>query len=38
MGNVLSANLGQAPSRQAALGAGLLNNVECMTIKKVCGS
>ena len=38
MGNVLSANLGQAPSRQAALGAGLLNNVECMTINKVCGS
>ena len=38
MGNVLSANLGQAPARQAALGAGLLNNVECMTINKVCGS
>ena len=38
MGNVLSANLGQAPARQAALGAGLSNNVECMTINKVCGS
>ena len=38
MGNVLSANLGQAPARQAALGAGLPNNVECMTINKVCGS
>ena len=38
MGNVLSANLGQAPARQAALGAGLDKNVECMTINKVCGS
>ena len=38
MGNVLSANLGQAPARQAALGAGLPNKVECMTINKVCGS
>lgn len=38
MGNVLSANLGQAPARQAALGAGLPKNVECMTINKVCGS
>ena len=38
MGNVLSANLGQAPARQACLGAGLSNNVECMTINKVCGS
>ena len=38
MGNVLSANLGQAPARQAALGAGLDQNVECMTINKVCGS
>ena len=38
MGNVLSANLGQAPARQAALGADLDQNVECMTINKVCGS
>ena len=38
MGNVLSANLGQAPARQAALGAQLPNTVECMTINKVCGS
>ena len=38
MGNVLSANLGQAPARQVALNAGLENNVECMTINKVCGS
>ena len=38
MGNVLSANLGQAPARQAALGANLDKNVECMTINKVCGS
>ena len=38
MGNVLSANLGQAPARQAALGAGLTNKTECMTINKVCGS
>lgn len=38
MGNVLPANEGQAPARQAALGAGLDNSVECMTINKVCGS
>ncbi len=38
MGNVLSANLGQAPARQASIGANLSNNVECMTINKVCGS
>ena len=38
MGNVLSANLGQAPARQACLGAGLNNSTECMTINKVCGS
>ena len=38
MGNVLSANLGQAPARQAALGANLSSKVECMTINKVCGS
>ena len=38
MGNVLSAGLGQAPARQAAIGAGLNNKTECMTINKVCGS
>jgi acetyl-CoA C-acetyltransferase len=38
MGCVLPANLGQAPARQAALGAGLDNSTECMTINKVCGS
>ena len=38
MGNVLSSNLGQAPARQSCLGAELDNNVECMTINKVCGS
>ena len=38
MGNVLSAGLGQAPARQAALYAGLSDHVECLTINKVCGS
>lgn len=38
MGEVLSAGVGQAPARQAALGAGLPNTVPCMTINKVCGS
>jgi len=38
MGNVVSANLGQAPARQAALGAGLSENVICTTINKVCAS
>jgi acetyl-CoA C-acetyltransferase len=38
MGNVLSAGLGQAPARQAALFAGLPNSVPCTTINKVCGS
>ncbi|KAK1353795.1 acetyl-CoA acetyltransferase, cytosolic 1 [Heracleum sosnowskyi] len=37
-GNVLSANLGQAPARQAALGAGLPNTVVCTTVNKVCAS
>lgn len=37
-GNVLTAGEGQAPARQAALGAELPNSVECMTINKVCGS
>lgn len=38
MGNVLSANLGQAPARQAALGAGIPPTVPCTTINKVCAS
>lgn len=38
MGNVLSANLGQAPARQAALGAGIPSSVPCTTINKVCAS
>lgn len=38
MGNVLSANLGQAPARQAALFAGLPNHVVCTTVNKVCAS
>jgi len=38
LGNVLSAGLGQAPARQAALGAGLPQTVGCLTINKVCGS
>ena len=38
MGCVLPAGQGQAPARQAALGAGLPNSVHCMTINKVCGS
>ncbi|MBA0869020.1 hypothetical protein Goshw_022220, partial [Gossypium schwendimanii] len=37
-GNVLSANLGQAPARQAALGAGIPNSVICTTVNKVCSS
>jgi acetyl-CoA C-acetyltransferase len=38
MGNVLSAGLGQAPARQASLGAGLPKSVGCTTVNKVCGS
>ncbi|WP_349922180.1 thiolase family protein [Aeromonas veronii] len=38
MGNVLSAGVGQAPARQAALKAGLPNRVPCTTLNKVCGS
>ena len=38
MGNVVSANLGQAPARQASLGAGIPDNVPCTTINKVCSS
>ncbi len=37
-GNVVSAGVGQAPARQAALGAGLDYGVRCTTINKVCAS
>lgn len=38
MGNVVSANLGQAPARQAARFAGIPDSVPCTTINKVCAS
>jgi len=38
MGNVVSAGLGQAPARQAAIFAGIPNTVPCTTINKVCSS
>jgi acetyl-CoA C-acetyltransferase len=38
MGNVIQANLGQAPARQAAKFAGLPNEVNCTTVNKVCAS
>jgi acetyl-CoA C-acetyltransferase len=38
MGNVLSAGVGQAPARQAALGGGLSDEVAALTVNKVCGS
>ena len=38
MGSVLQANLGQAPARQAAIFAGLPNEVACTTVNKVCAS
>ena len=38
MGNVISSGLGQAPARQAAIGAGLGYNVPCTTVNKVCAS
>ncbi len=38
LGCVLSAGVGQAPARQAALGAKLPNSVPCTTVNKVCGS
>ncbi|ERM81609.1 acetyl-CoA acetyltransferase [Rhodonellum psychrophilum GCM71 = DSM 17998] len=38
MGNVISANLGQAPARQASIGAGIGYNVPCTTVNKVCSS
>ncbi len=38
MGNVISANLGQAPARQVAISAGIGDHVPCTTINKVCAS
>ncbi|XP_042911508.1 acetyl-CoA acetyltransferase, mitochondrial isoform X2 [Parasteatoda tepidariorum] len=38
MGNVLQANLGQAPARQACIAAGLLPSTTCTTVNKVCAS
>lgn len=38
MGNVVSANLGQAPARQASIAAGIGFNVPCTTVNKVCSS
>jgi acetyl-CoA C-acetyltransferase len=38
MGNVLQANLGQAPARQAAIEAGLSDKIPCTTVNKVCSS
>ncbi|MDP5100838.1 MAG: acetyl-CoA C-acetyltransferase, partial [Nonlabens sp.] len=38
MGHVVQAGTGQAPARQAALGAGLSDNVPCTTVNKVCAS
>ena len=38
IGNVLQANLGQAPARQAAIFAGIRNDVPCTTVNKVCAS
>lgn len=37
-GNVVSAGIGQAPARQAALQAGILKSTPCTTVSKVCGS
>jgi len=38
MGNVVSAGLGQAPAKQAAIFAGIPNTVPCTTVNKVCAS
>src|SRR5262249_50719475 len=38
MGNVVSAGIGQSPSRQAAIGAGLPVEIPAFTVNKVCGS
>jgi acetyl-CoA C-acetyltransferase len=37
-GNVIQANVGQAPAKQAALGAGIPTSVPCTTVNKVCAS
>jgi acetyl-CoA C-acetyltransferase len=38
MGNVLPAGIGQAPARQASIGAGIPDSVGAVTVNKVCGS
>ncbi|MDC5849297.1 acetyl-CoA C-acetyltransferase [Vibrio europaeus] len=38
LGQVLTAGCGQNPARQAAIGAGLTHNAQCLTVNKVCGS
>lgn len=38
MGNVIQAGVGQAPARQASLGAGIPDSTPCATVNKVCGS
>lgn len=38
LGNVVSAGIGQAPARQAAIAAGVPDSVPCFTVNKVCGS
>src|SRR5690349_9797831 len=38
MGNVITSGVGQAPARQASLGAGIPNTVPATTVGKVCGS
>ena len=38
MGNVLSANLGQSPARQASIFAGIPNETDCTTVNKVCAA
>ncbi|AIG30345.1 acetyl-CoA acetyltransferase [Flavobacterium psychrophilum] len=38
MGNVLSANLGQSPARQASIFAGISENTDCTTVNKVCAA
>ncbi len=37
-GNALQAGIGQAPARQAAMGAGILHSTDCTTIQKICSS
>src|SRR5689334_17321283 len=38
MGNVISANIGQAPANQASIFAGIPTSVPCTTVNKVCAS